>query len=148
MATYIYGNIRFTCIPRYLIKSRRYQKVRQMIFVFQVIQKESSPVLEPYGSFVIDMFSPQSDLDVSINFVNRTSELPREKKLQILKTFAKNLRSMDGKFQLIHVLLLLLIPIYWNEINITESYILLEQKFLEALKVYAKLPTPIIVFHI
>ncbi|CAL9247528.1 unnamed protein product [Arabidopsis halleri] len=56
----------------------------QWLHIFMVIQKDSSPVLEVYGSFVMDRFSPQSDLDVSINFGNRTSELPREKKLQIL----------------------------------------------------------------
>ncbi|KAG7559795.1 hypothetical protein ISN45_Aa05g013760 [Arabidopsis thaliana x Arabidopsis arenosa] len=59
--------------------------------------EESSPVLEAYGSFVMDMFSSQSDLDVSINFGNGTSELPREKKLEILKRFAKKLRALQGE---------------------------------------------------
>ncbi|CAH8267550.1 unnamed protein product [Arabidopsis lyrata] len=59
--------------------------------------EESSPVLEAYGSFVMDMYSSQSDLDVSINFGNGTPELPREKKLEILKRFAKKLRSLQGE---------------------------------------------------
>lgn len=62
--------------------------------------KESSPVLEAYGSFVMDTFSSQSDLDVSINFEKGTSELPRQKKVQILRTFAEKLQSLQGKFDL------------------------------------------------
>lgn len=56
---------------------------------------------------MMDMYSSQSDLDVSINFGNGTPELPREKKLEILKIFAKKLRSLQGK---IFVPFLLLIP--------------------------------------
>uniref|UniRef100_A0A1J3IHD8 Poly(A) RNA polymerase cid11 n=1 Tax=Noccaea caerulescens TaxID=107243 RepID=A0A1J3IHD8_NOCCA len=59
--------------------------------------KESSPVLEAYGSFVMNMFSSQSDLDVSINFEKATSELPRQKKVQILRTFAEKLQSLQGQ---------------------------------------------------
>ncbi|CAD5324954.1 unnamed protein product [Arabidopsis thaliana] len=65
--------------------------------------EESSPVLEAYGSFVMDMYSSQSDLDVSINFGNGTSEIPREKKLEILKRFAKKLRSLQGEGQVKNV---------------------------------------------
>ncbi|XP_010426004.1 PREDICTED: uncharacterized protein LOC104711034 [Camelina sativa] len=59
--------------------------------------EETSPVLEAYGSFVMDMYTSQSDLDVSINFFNGTSELTREKKIQILKRFAQKLRSLEGE---------------------------------------------------
>ncbi|CAN8255008.1 unnamed protein product [Cochlearia groenlandica] len=59
--------------------------------------KDSSPVLKAYGSFVMDMFSTQSDLDISINFDVGTSELPRDTKLKILKRFAKKLRSLEGE---------------------------------------------------
>ncbi|XP_023638245.1 uncharacterized protein LOC17887510 isoform X2 [Capsella rubella] len=45
----------------------------------------------------MDMYTPQSDLDVSINFGNGTSELPREKKLQILKRFTRKLRILEGE---------------------------------------------------
>ncbi|KAF8051698.1 hypothetical protein N665_1682s0003 [Sinapis alba] len=54
----------------------------------------NSPVLKAYGSFAMDMFFAQSDLDVSINFGNGTSELP---KLQILERFAEKLRSLQGE---------------------------------------------------
>jgi DNA polymerase sigma len=73
--------------------------------------EESSPVLEAYGSFVMDMYSSQSDLDVSINFGNGTSEIPREKKLEILKRFAKKLRSLQGKIFVPFFLLLSCMPI-------------------------------------
>ena len=73
--------------------------------------EESSPVLEAYGSFVMDMYSSQSDLDVSINFGNGTSEIPREKKLEILKRFAKKLRSLQGKIFVPFLLLLRCMPI-------------------------------------
>ncbi|EOA25226.1 hypothetical protein CARUB_v10018539mg, partial [Capsella rubella] len=59
--------------------------------------EESSPVLEAYGSFLMDMYSSQSDLDLSIVFGNVTSELPHGKKLHILERFAKELRSLEGK---------------------------------------------------
>ncbi|VVB04689.1 unnamed protein product [Arabis nemorensis] len=59
--------------------------------------KDSSPVLEAYGSFVMDMFSPQSDLDLSINFCKGTSERPRDSKLQILRRFAEKLSSLQGQ---------------------------------------------------
>ncbi|XP_019093589.1 PREDICTED: uncharacterized protein LOC109129598 isoform X2 [Camelina sativa] len=59
--------------------------------------EEKSHVLEAYGSFVMDMYTSQSDLDVSINFVNGTSEVTREKKIQILERFAEKLRSLEGE---------------------------------------------------
>ncbi|CAH2065312.1 unnamed protein product [Thlaspi arvense] len=58
---------------------------------------DSSPVLEAYGSFVMDMFSSKSDLDVSINFGDGTYELPRDTKIQILRRFAEKLRSLQGQ---------------------------------------------------
>ncbi|EFH53692.1 hypothetical protein ARALYDRAFT_323241 [Arabidopsis lyrata subsp. lyrata] len=61
------------------------------------IFEESRPVLEAYGSFVMDTFSPQRDLDVSINFGSGTSELSRVKKLEILERFATKLRSLEGQ---------------------------------------------------
>ncbi|KAL0713606.1 hypothetical protein Bca4012_020584 [Brassica carinata] len=59
--------------------------------------KGSRPVLKEYGSFAMDMFFAKSDLDVSINFGNGTSELRRETKLQTLGRFAEKLRSLQGE---------------------------------------------------
>lgn len=59
----------------------------------------------------MNMFSSQSDLDVSINFEKATSELPRQKKVQILRTFVEKLHSLQGKFNLgifFHLFLLLI----------------------------------------
>ncbi|KAF2583588.1 hypothetical protein F2Q68_00005323 [Brassica cretica] len=44
----------------------------------------------------MDMFFARSDLDVSINFGDGVSELPRDSKLQILERFAEKLRSLQG----------------------------------------------------
>lgn len=93
--TVIY-NITF-CSSLYLLE------IDQLSFYYYFLStlgncKDSSPVLEAYGSFVMDMFSSQSDLDVSINFGQGTSEIPRDTKLQILRRFANKLCSLQGKF--------------------------------------------------
>lgn len=59
--------------------------------------KGGRPVLKAYGSFAMDMFFARSDLDVSINFGDGVSELPRDSKLQILERFAEKLRSLQGE---------------------------------------------------
>lgn len=61
--------------------------------------EENIHVIEAYGFFfVMDMFSPRSDLDVSINFDKETYELSRDKKLEILQRFAEKLCSLEGLF--------------------------------------------------
>lgn len=60
--------------------------------------KGGRPVLKAYGSFAMDMFFARSDLDVSINFGDGVSELPRDSKLQILERFAEKLHSLQGKY--------------------------------------------------
>ncbi|XP_024009401.1 protein HESO1 [Eutrema salsugineum] len=74
---------------------------------------DSIPVLEAYGSFVMDTFSSQSDLDVSINFGNETSEISREKKLQILERFAEKLRSLQeqGRIRSVQAIWTATVPI-------------------------------------
>ncbi|KAH0922423.1 hypothetical protein HID58_022441 [Brassica napus] len=59
--------------------------------------KGDRPVLKAYGSFAMDMFFARSDLDVSINFGDGVSELPRDSKLQILERFAEKLHSLQGE---------------------------------------------------
>ncbi|XP_023638720.1 protein HESO1 isoform X2 [Capsella rubella] len=75
----------------------RKELVKNLNTMANDIYEESSPVLEAYGSFLMDMYSSQSDLDLSIVFGNVTSELPHGKKLHILERFAKELRSLEGK---------------------------------------------------
>lgn len=46
--------------------------------------------MEPFGSYVMDMFTATSDLDLSLNFsADETSSFPREKKISALRKFAK-----------------------------------------------------------
>ncbi|KAJ7957084.1 protein HESO1-like isoform X1 [Quillaja saponaria] len=72
-----------------------------LVRIFNVIAKEiygnsgNSPVVEGYGSFVMDMFSVRSDLDLSINFSNSAVEIPRHRKIETLRKFAKKLYSIQ-----------------------------------------------------
>lgn len=68
------------------------------------------PVVEEYGSFVMDIFSAESDLDLSVNFNDKSVEFSREKKIQILQKFAKKLythQSNKFHFQFNHICLIL-----------------------------------------
>ncbi|XP_058072152.1 uncharacterized protein LOC131221069 isoform X4 [Magnolia sinica] len=49
------------------------------------------PNVEAFGSFIMDMFTAKSDLDLSINFSNDAAEFPRDKMISALKKFAKRL---------------------------------------------------------
>lgn len=52
--------------------------------------------MEGFGSFIMDMFSPGSDLDLSINFGSADAECSREKKIQALKKFSKKLHALQS----------------------------------------------------
>ncbi|XP_035816834.1 uncharacterized protein [Zea mays] len=53
-----------------------------------------SPVVEPFGSFTMDLFTPHSDLDLSINFSANTDEqYTRKQMISIIKKFSKVLFS-------------------------------------------------------
>ncbi|XP_021900308.1 uncharacterized protein LOC110816425 [Carica papaya] len=73
---------------------------RDLVRILNTMAKEiygnsdDSPVVEEYGSFLMDMFSPQSDLDLSVNFGNNGVCAPHEKKIQTLRKFAKKLHSL------------------------------------------------------
>ena len=48
------------------------------------------PKVEALGSFVMDIFTPKSDLDLSVNFnADETSSFPRKKKVSILRKLAQ-----------------------------------------------------------
>ncbi|KAL8545513.1 hypothetical protein ACS0TY_005604 [Phlomoides rotata] len=49
-----------------------------------------TPVVKEFGSFVMDLFSTTSDLDLSVNFRTK-APLSREQKIKTLKKFAKKL---------------------------------------------------------
>ncbi|KAK4264662.1 hypothetical protein QN277_025807 [Acacia crassicarpa] len=76
---------------------------KDLIRIFNIIAKEiygnssTAPVVEGYGSFVMDMFCDGSDLDLSINFENNSNEVPRQKKIETLRRFAKKFKKFQRK---------------------------------------------------
>ncbi|PKI72644.1 hypothetical protein CRG98_007021 [Punica granatum] len=80
-----------------------YHNRTDLIRIFNTIAKEvygnsdECPVVEGFGSFVMDMFTAGSDLDLSINFGSAEVECPREKKIQALKKFSKKLHALQRK---------------------------------------------------
>ncbi|XP_022849924.1 protein HESO1-like [Olea europaea var. sylvestris] len=80
-----------------------YESRRDLILVFNEIAKELNgyskvtPVVVEFGSFLMDLFSTTSDLDLSVNFSSNAIEFPREKKIQTLRKFAKKLYALQSK---------------------------------------------------
>ncbi|KAJ4980292.1 hypothetical protein NE237_031129 [Protea cynaroides] len=90
----------------YYVESPRpshYDQRRELVRVFNLMARDTFgthsefPVVQPFGSFLMDMFSVESDLDLSINFSNDIVEFPREKKIQALRKFAKLLYALQSK---------------------------------------------------
>lgn len=54
------------------------------------------PVVEVYGSFVMDLFSVESDLDLSVSFCNSFGSLPRDMKIKTLRKFAKKFFALQS----------------------------------------------------
>ncbi|KAG5530552.1 hypothetical protein RHGRI_025488 [Rhododendron griersonianum] len=87
------------CHPRPIDYFNRKDLVR----VFNAMAKEiygnsdDIPVVEEFGSFLMDIFSPKSDLDLSVNFTNNDGDFPQEKKIQSLRKFAKKLYALRRK---------------------------------------------------
>ncbi|KAB2597141.1 poly(A) RNA polymerase GLD2-like [Pyrus ussuriensis x Pyrus communis] len=82
-------------------KSIDYHIRRDVIRIFNAISKElygnsdNSPVVEVFGSFVMDMFSVGSDLVLSVNFGNISRKFPREMKIRTLRKFDKKFYSLQ-----------------------------------------------------
>lgn len=55
------------------------------------------PVVEEFGSFVMDLFHSKSDLDISVNFDNSSVKISHEKKIQTLRKFARKLYALQSK---------------------------------------------------
>ncbi|KAK7350779.1 hypothetical protein VNO77_09722 [Canavalia gladiata] len=79
-----------------------YHNRRDLVRIFNMIAKEiygdsdDTPVVQEYGSFVMDMFDGKSDLDLSINF-NDSAEVPRQKQISTLKRFDRKLHRIRSK---------------------------------------------------
>lgn len=65
-----------------------------------------------FGSFVMDLFSTTSDLDLSVNFSTAAVAVSREKKIQTLRKFARKLYAIQSK--LFSILSCFYIPIYFR----------------------------------
>ncbi|KAK9291486.1 hypothetical protein L1049_019434 [Liquidambar formosana] len=83
-------------------KPSDYYHRRELVRVFNAMAKEiygscDFPVVEEFGSFVMDIFSAESDLDMSVNFSDNAVAFPREKKIQTLQKFAKKLYTLQRR---------------------------------------------------
>lgn len=78
------------------------------MFVFSGTSK-NVPVVVEFGSFVMDLFSSTSDLDLSVNFSSSGVDFPREKKIQTLRKFAKKLYALQSMISSLLFLPVLLI---------------------------------------
>lgn len=79
-----------------------------IMFVFSGTSK-NVPVVVEFGSFVMDLFSTTSDLDLSVNFSSSGVDFPREKKIQTLRKFAKKLYALQSMISSLLFLPVLLI---------------------------------------
>ncbi|KAL6660948.1 hypothetical protein ACP70R_000332 [Stipagrostis hirtigluma subsp. patula] len=77
-----------------------YEHRQIMVDVFNKIAEEifgkenGFPVVEAFGSFTMDLFTPTSDLDLSLNFnTDATDQFPRKEKISAIMRLAKNLRA-------------------------------------------------------
>ncbi|RAL51578.1 hypothetical protein DM860_011080 [Cuscuta australis] len=82
-------------------KPSDYEVRRALVFVFNEMAKDiygpgiDAPVVEEFGSFLMDLFTTKSDLDISVNFGNNEVQFSREKKIQKLRKFAKKLYALQ-----------------------------------------------------
>lgn len=80
-----------------------YDNRRDLIRILNEIAKEvygkdnECPVVEGFGSFLMDMFNAKSDLDLSINFSDKKVEARRDVKIKALRKFANKFYSLQKK---------------------------------------------------
>ncbi|KAK1418355.1 hypothetical protein QVD17_27498 [Tagetes erecta] len=83
-------------------KPSEYELREQIIRVINDIAKDiygnsaSCPVVEEFGSFSMDLFTTESDLDLSINFRNSPLIFPRDQKIKALRKFARKFYSLQN----------------------------------------------------
>ena len=66
--------------------------------VFLVGNDDEFPVVMGFGSFLMDMFSIGSDLDMSVNFDNCAVEVSRAKRIETLRKFEKKFKALQSNF--------------------------------------------------
>ncbi|KAL9269492.1 HESO1-like protein [Drosera capensis] len=83
--------------------SHDYESRRDLIRILNLIAKEAygnekvCPTVEPFGSFLMDMFSSQSDLDLSINFNDNASVVSRQRQTKTLRRFGQKFNNLQRK---------------------------------------------------
>ncbi|KAG2633643.1 hypothetical protein PVAP13_2NG240500 [Panicum virgatum] len=77
-----------------------YDQRNTLVDVFRKITKQifgsndGFPVVEPFGSFTMDLFTPRGDLDLSVNFnANTDDRYTRKEKISVIRKFSKVLYS-------------------------------------------------------
>ncbi|KAM0036672.1 putative polynucleotide adenylyltransferase [Helianthus debilis subsp. tardiflorus] len=100
-------------------KAVEYELRKQVIQGLNNIAKElygnsaSCPVVEEFGSFLMDLFTIESDLDLSINFRSSSYVFPRDEEIKTLQKFEKKLRSLqnEGYVQRVKLIMRARVPI-------------------------------------
>lgn len=70
-------------------------------FPFSSGSNNGFPVVEAFGSFIMDIFTSKSDLDLSINFSREEAVFPRDRMISVLRKFARRLYALQSKFQIL-----------------------------------------------
>lgn len=86
-----------------------YEQRTTLVHVFNNIANQifgnnnGFPVVEAFGSFTMDLFTPRSDLDLSVNFTaNTDDQYARKKKISAIRKFTKVLYSHQSNYCLEH----------------------------------------------
>ncbi|CAM0911609.1 unnamed protein product [Alopecurus aequalis] len=81
-----------------------YEQRHTMIDVFNKIAKDifgkvnGFPVVEPFGSFTMDLFTAKSDLDLSVNFSSdMDGQFARKEQISAIRKFAKVLHTHQSR---------------------------------------------------
>ncbi|KAL8265327.1 hypothetical protein R6Q59_023457 [Mikania micrantha] len=100
-------------------KPSAYEHRKQVIQVLNDIAKDiygdsvGCPVVEEFGSFLMDLFTAESDLDLSINFRYSFLMFSRDQKIKTLWKFARKLYSLQnsGRVQKVEPVMRAKVPI-------------------------------------
>ncbi|KAL8223072.1 hypothetical protein R6Q57_020471 [Mikania cordata] len=100
-------------------KPSAYEHRKQVIQVLNDIAKDiygdsvDCPVVEEFGSFLMDLFTAESDLDLSINFRYSFLMFSRDQKIKTLWKFARKLYSLQnsGRVQKVEPVMRAKVPI-------------------------------------
>ncbi|XP_027180067.1 protein HESO1-like isoform X2 [Coffea eugenioides] len=83
-------------------KPHDYDVRKDLVRIFNEIAREifgkstDIPIVEEFGSFVMDLFNAKSDLDLSFNFTQSGVQITREKKIQTLRKLAKKFYALQS----------------------------------------------------